>query len=130
VLSAEQKDHLAACPECQTVADDKLMSRALLRDVPVSAALPGPWFATRVMAAIAARESELTQSLDAWAAVPRLAARLTWISALALLLAGGWLYESPKVTQTSVNQATGESIFDLPQPQAPDDVLPSMERAQ
>ncbi|MCU1241624.1 MAG: hypothetical protein JWO71_2350 [Candidatus Acidoferrum typicum] len=130
VLSAEQKDHLAACPECKSVADDMSMSRAIFRDVPASATLPGPWFAPRVMAAIAARESELRQSFEAWAAVPRFAARLTWISALALLLAGGWLYESPKVAQTSVTQTGVESIFDSPQSQAPDDVLPSMEMAQ
>jgi hypothetical protein len=130
VLSAEQQEHLAECTECQAFADDMLMSRTILRDVPVPAAAPGPWFAPRVMAAIAARESELRQSLEAWAAVPRFAARVTWISALALLLAGGWLYESPKFAQTSGNQTTAESIFDSPQSQAADDVLPSMERAQ
>src|ERR1700730_9373631 len=123
VLAAEQKEHLAGCAECQAAADDMLMSRAIFRDVPASATLPGPWFAPRVMAAIAARESELRQSLEAWAAVPRFAARLTWISALALLLAGGWLYESPKVAQTSVGQTAIESIFDSPQSQAPDELL-------
>jgi hypothetical protein len=107
-----------------------LMSRAILRDVPAST-LPGPWFAPRVMAAIAARESELRQSLEAWAAVPRFAARLTWVSALALLLAGGWLYESPRGAQNTGNQTTAESLFDSPQSQALDDVLlPSAERAR
>ena len=130
VLSAEQQQHLAGCIECRAFADDKLTSRALLRDVPMSALPLGPWFAPRVMAAIAARESELRQSLEAWAAVPRFARRLTWISALALVLAGGWLYESPKFAQTSSNQTSAESIFDSPQSQAADDVLPSMEKPQ
>ena len=129
VLSAEQQKHLAGCTECQAFADDLLMSRAILKDVPAAAA-PGPWFAPRVMAAIAAREAELRQSLEAWAAVPRFAARLTWISAVALLLAGGWLYESPKFAQPSGNQTTAESIFDSPQSQASDDVLLPMETAQ
>jgi hypothetical protein len=123
VLSVEHKEHLAACLECKAVADDMSMSRAIFSDVPASAPLSGPWFAPRVMAAIAARESELRQSFEAWAAVPRFAARLTWISALALLLAGGWLYESPKVAQTSVGQTAIESIFDSPQSQAPDELL-------
>src|ERR1700730_5594431 len=117
VLAAEQKEHLAGCAECKAVADDMSMSRAIFRDVPASATRPGPWFAPRVMAAIAARASELRQSLEAWGAVPAVppfAARLTWISALALLLAGGWLYESPKIAQTSVNQTSVESIFDSP----------------
>ena len=123
VLSVEHKEHLAACLECKAVADDMSVTRALFRDVPASAPLSGPWFAPRVMAAIAARESEVRQSFEAWAAVPRFAARLTWISALALLLAGGWLYESPKVAQTSVGQTAIESIFDSPQSQAPDELL-------
>ena len=128
-LSAGQQEHLAGCPECQGVADDMSMSRIILRDMPVSSAVPAPWFAPRVMAAIAAREAELRQSLEAWAAVPRFAARLTWISALALLLAGGWLYQLPKRAQTSANQTTAESLFDSAQSQAPDDVLPT-ERPQ
>jgi predicted anti-sigma-YlaC factor YlaD len=124
-----QQEHLAACSNCQAVADDIAKSRIFLREVTPPAMQPGPWFAPRVMAAIAARESELRQSLEAWAAVPRFAARLTWISALALLLAGGWLYESPTLAPTSGNQTTAESLFDSPQSQTPDDVLP-MELAQ
>jgi hypothetical protein len=128
-LSAAQQKHLAACPECQEFADDILMTRTILSDMPRHAALSAPWFAPRVMAAIAAKESELGQSLDIWAAVPRLAARLTWVSALALLLASTWLYQSPRHTQTAANSNQGsiESLFDSAQPAAPDDVLPSTE---
>src|SRR5215468_3501785 len=75
-LSAEQQDHLACCPDCQAAVDERLMSRFLLRGLPAVAA-PDPWFAPRVMAAIAARESELRQSLETWTVLPRLAARLT-----------------------------------------------------
>jgi len=129
-LSSAQKEHLSECPDCQAAADDILMSRIIVRELPARAALPGTWFAPRVMAAIATRESELRQSLEAWAAVPRLAARLTWASALALLLASTWLYESPKFAQNSPNQGAVESLFDSPQSAASDDVLPAMERGQ
>jgi hypothetical protein len=130
-LSRAQQEHLAACPQCQVVADDIVMSRALLREVPARAALPGPWFAPRVMAAIAVRESELLQSLEAWAAVPRLAARLTWLSALALLLASTWLYQLPKFTPRSANETVAESLFDSPQSSSPqDDTVLPLERAQ
>jgi hypothetical protein len=130
-LSRAQQEHLAACPQCQAVADDIVMSHALLRDVPARAALPGPWFAPRVMAAIAARESELVQSLEAWAAVPRLAARLTWLSALALLLASTWLYQLPKFTPRSSNETVAESLFDSPQSSvSQDDAVMPLERAQ
>src|SRR5882762_1131715 len=76
-LPPAQQRHLAVCPDCQAAADELYMSRILLRDVPSRAATPSPWFAPRVMAAIAARESELRHTRDAWALVPKLAARLT-----------------------------------------------------
>jgi len=128
-LSGAQQKHLAACPQCQQVADDILMTRTILRDIPRHSEVSAPWFAPRVMAAIAAKELELRQSLDAWAAVPRLAARLTWVSALALLVASTWLYQSPAKTQTATNgnQGSIESLFDSAQSGAPDDVLPSTE---
>jgi hypothetical protein len=129
-LSSAQQEHVAACPECQSASADISMSRILLREVPARAASPGPWFAPQVMAAIAARESELRESLEAWAAVPRLAARLSWISGLALLVASTWLYQLPKSTQNSGSQATVESLFDAPQAAAPDDVLLSQEKGQ
>ncbi len=130
-LSPAQQEHLAACPACQEVSSDISTSRIVLRDVPARAASPGPWFAPRVMAAIAARESALRQSLDAWAAVPRLAARLTWISALALLLASTWLYQLPKPTPISGNESAVESLFDSPQSSASqEDVVLPLEKAQ
>ncbi len=130
-LSPVQQLHLAACRECQAASADISMTRIVLRDAPLRAASPGPWFAPRVMAAIAARESELRESLEAWAAVPRLAARLTWISALALLLASTWLYEVPKPAPISGNENTVESLFDSPQSSAPqDDVVLPLENAR
>ena len=128
-LSGTQQEHLAACPECQQVAEDILATRTILKDMPRHAEVSAPWFAPRVMAAIAVKESELRQSLEAWAAVPRFAARLTWVSALALLLASTWLYKSPQATQNvaqnSRNQSAVESLFDSPQSPATDDVLPA-----
>jgi hypothetical protein len=132
-LSGTEQKHLAACPECQRIVDDILMTRAILRDMPRHSEVSAPWFGPRVMAAIAAKESELRQSLEAWAAVPRFAARLTWVSALALLLASTWLYKSPQaapnVAQNSGSQSTVESLFDSPQSSATDDVLP-VEKSQ
>src|SRR6266404_1282648 len=124
-LSPVQQKHLVECPDCQSAADELLMSRILLKKIPSVTATPAPWFAPRVMAAIAARESELRQSLEAWAAVPRLAARLAWISALALLLASTWLSQLPKSTGISGNESAVESLFDSSQSSASqDDVVP------
>lgn len=126
-LSAAQREHLAGCADCQDAVDAFSVSRSVLQELPARPEEPGPWFAPRVMSAIAAREAELRQSLDAWAAVPRLAARLTWVSALALLLASTWLYESPKHAPASQSQGAIESLFDAAQPAAPDDVVLTME---
>jgi hypothetical protein len=113
------------------VADELFVSRGLLQKMSARSVEPGPWFATKVMAGIAARESKLQRSLEAWTVVPQFAARLTWISALALLLAGTWLYQSPKSVSRPGNESTIESLFDVtPASAAQDDVLPSFERGQ
>jgi hypothetical protein len=115
VLPSTLREHAATCPDCGAIAEDVLASRELLRALPASqAATARPWFAPRVMAAIAARELELGHALEAWTAVPKLAARLTWACALALLLASTWLYESPRSTPKPGTGATVESLFDLP----------------
>lgn len=129
VLSPKQQEHLASCPDCQAAVDERLVRRFLLRGLK-PAASPSAWFAPRVMAAIAARESELRQSLETWAVLPRIAARLTWVSALALLLMGTWVFESPKFARNSSNPTGAETLFEAPQAQAPDDVLIGMDRGR
>ena len=128
---AALQEHLADCADCRTAAEELSLSRALLRKMPPRPIAPGPWFAGRVMAAIAAREAILERSLEAWTVVPKFAARLTWISALALLLAGSWLYQGPKPTPRTGNEGGVESLFDVaPASASQDDVLTSFERAR
>jgi hypothetical protein len=124
-LTPGLQTHLKACADCQSAIDEFQTSRTLLRDLPSAGTQASPWFVSRVMAAIAARESELRRSVETWTVVPRLAARLTWISALALLLAGTWLYEMPRSSQPkSSSDITAESLFDAsPSIAAQDDVL-------
>lgn len=119
------QEHAAACLDCQAAADEILTSRKLLKALPAQADTPRPWFAPRVMAAIAARESELKRSLEAWTAVPKLAAKLTWVSAFALLLASTWLYKRP-VPSVPANPAVTDSVFEnAPPASSNDDVLVS-----
>lgn len=66
--------------------------RQLLRGLEVRRAEPSAFFAKRVMAAIEAREAELTRRVRAWAAVPTFASRLSAVAVMLLLLAGTWLY--------------------------------------
>ena len=78
------------------------------------------------MAAIAAREAELRQSLDAWSVIPKLALQLTWISALALVLASTWFLQRPAtVPSRPATDITGEPVQNAA-PLTNDDLLISL----
>ena len=102
---AALKQHAAACTDCRDAAENILEARALLADMPSNAPMGGPWFAMRVMAAIAARKAELSHAADTWTFLPRLAARLTWASSIALLLASAWLYQRPATMPATATTA-------------------------
>ncbi len=122
------KEHINACADCRAATENLLAARALLAELPSTAAIPGPWFAPRVMAAIAARKAELGRAVDTWTFLPKLASRLTWASALALLLASGWLYQKPVIPPSKpvVTDITGEPVVDTAPPANSDDVLVSL----
>jgi hypothetical protein len=85
------------------------------------------------MAAIAARESQVRRLATAWTAVPRLASRLACISALAILVAGTWLYRKPVSSPPSQTgtEASVDSIFETaPPPQQDDMLLSTVEKNQ
>jgi hypothetical protein len=123
--SAAQRAHLTACGSCQEAAQDLLATREIFKGVAAHAEMERPWFATRVMAAIAARERELSEAASTWLAVPRLASRLAMASGALLLVASTWLYERPLPTsnQQATNLAAQESLFEAPPPVNQDDVL-------
>lgn len=104
-MPAGVRQHAQGCPHCQEAAGNLLASRALLSGVRSSADLGGPWFASRVMAAIAARKAELSLAADTWTFLPKLASRLTWASSIALLLASAWLYQKPATLSSPATSA-------------------------
>ena len=99
-----------------------------MAELPSTATMAGPWLVPRVMAAIAARKEELTRAADTWTFLPKLAARLTWASAVALLLASTWLYQKPISTSAKpmLTDITGEPLVDTTTPPTNDDVLVSL----
>jgi negative regulator of sigma E activity len=114
------------CSDCHDAAEDIVAIRILLREA-ANAPAAGPWFAPRVMAAIASQEAELSRGAAIWLAVPRFAARLAWIAAAALVFTCTWLYERPvpQPPQTASVYAS-EHLFDPPTlPPNHDDVLVS-----
>jgi hypothetical protein len=121
------RGHAAECRDCATAVYELAASRELLRALPRQAEV-GPWFAPRVMAAIRARELELRRSADEWTVVPKLARRLTWVSALALLLAGTWLFGSNASAPLKpvATDITGEPVQDYAAPASNDELLLSL----
>jgi anti-sigma factor RsiW len=106
--------HLASCSECRIFADELVEARAMLQG-DLGGPQPGPFFLARVMASIADREGELEKSSQTWAAVPRLAYRLSVLAALTLLVAASWLYQpsTRKATTAAVNtEQSSEGLFE------------------
>jgi hypothetical protein len=122
--SREMLEHSAACEDCAAAAEEMLESRELLRALPRESSTSLPWFAPRVMAAIAMREAELRQSFDAWTVIPKFALQLTWISALALMLAGTWFLQRANVPSRPATDITGEPVGSAPMTN--DDLLVSL----
>src|SRR5690242_13598571 len=82
VLPGACQNHASVCANCRTSIEDLLATRALMKELPSDSDLAGPWFSTRVMAAIVEQESKSRGAESTWMAVPRLASRLTWVSAV------------------------------------------------
>jgi hypothetical protein len=96
-LPRDMRQHAVSCEACRVFAEELAETRAIL-GLAGSKAEPGPFFLARVMASIASRESELENKAQTWAAVPRLASRLTVLASLGLLIAATWLYQMPSAT--------------------------------
>jgi hypothetical protein len=118
-LASEDRAHLHECDECRVALEAWLSFRQSVQSSKPAAAAP-PWFAARVMAAIAAREEE-SRPIAAWIAVPRFAARLAWVCAAALVFAGTWLYEKPLVRHAAPSATANEGLFDTQPPSVSED---------
>jgi hypothetical protein len=124
-LSLEDRAHLQACAECRIALEAWLSFRHSLTVTRPSFSAP-PWFASRVMAVIAAREEE-SRPIAAWLAVPRFASRLAWASAALLFFAGTWLYQKPPARVSKPSVSATESLFDTQSPSvSEDEVLVSL----
>jgi hypothetical protein len=131
--SPQQRAHAAACEDCRKASEELLATRLLLNALPPQMDVPRPWFAARVMSAIAARGTESIRLATAWTVVPKLASRLAWVSAVAILVAGTWLYRKPVSSSPSQTgtEASVESIFETGPPPNQDDVfLSTVEKNQ
>jgi len=124
-LAAEVLEHARECDACEEAAETFWASRELLagplelaREWISAVSDAKPWFAVRVMAKIAERETEGRRALTEWSgAVAKLASRLAWVSALLLLVGTTWLYgpHGGQLNNESVEskaQGTQQYLFD------------------
>ena len=124
-MSPGSRKHASKCADCREAADDVALTRSALRPLGEVSAEPGPWFATRVMTAIAGRESEMDLRDAVWVSIRRLAPRLVAVCALLLLLASTWTYRLRQMEIVGRTQTgSADTVLEPGQP-APlnDDVL-------
>ncbi len=129
-LGTELRGHAETCGNCLDAADDLVETRNLLLagNGAERTAEPGPWFTSKVMNAIATKETEIEQSEGVWQSVRRLAPRLAAVCALILVLAGTWAIQVRRDSVARQMSAPGESLFETsPSSVLNDDVLLSAE---
>ncbi len=124
-MTQGSREHGSECAECREAADDVALTRSALRPLGQLSAEPGPWFATRVMAAIAGRESDLDLGDAVWLSIRRLAPRLVAVCALLLVLASTWTYQARRMENAGQPQVSANETVLEPGQTAPlnDDVL-------
>jgi hypothetical protein len=124
-LSEEDRKHMELCGNCHEAAEELAATKKLFRGVASFADEERPWFASRVMAAIALREKELAERVSAWSEFPRFASRLAWVTSILLLAGTTWFYSRAVRAPNSQGSGAQESIFEVPQQQTapPDDIL-------
>ena len=125
-VSAEGRSHYAGCTKCRAAAEYFAESRRIFAGIEQSTPVAGPWFATRVRAAIEAEEKVLALREGLWIAIPKYATRLALVTAIVLLAGTTWLFERQIARQAS-GSTNEEFLFGSPTQQpSQDDVLVSM----
>lgn len=117
--------HAEVCADCRAALDDLLATRKALEPMRVPVAEAGPWFATRVMAAIRSRENEQEERRNGvWIGIRRLAPRLVALCALVLVVGTTWAYQVRQgELARRVQLSSGESVFESVPAPLNDDVM-------
>jgi hypothetical protein len=123
LLSVESRAHAARCLGCRAAVEQFAEARDLLRPLSEMQAEPGPWFVTRVMAAIEVRERDEERE-GVWANVRRLAPRIVAFCTLLLVLGSTWAIHVKQKEVQQNKMEPYEALFE-PGPAVPlnDDVM-------
>jgi negative regulator of sigma E activity len=133
-LGAELAAHVSNCEHCRESAGAFALSRSLLRSGLEPAAVPGPYFSSRVMAAIHAEENRrASQRVVFWSPLEHLAARMAVVAATIVLLLSFYVYAvAPQISSEETAQAQSYELVphqQVDQPQTKDEVLMSLVEA-
>jgi anti-sigma factor RsiW len=131
--SEELEAHLRSCAACREALEEARLTERLVRGTFEPAEEPGPAFTHLVMARVNAAEAWIREQKNFWRPFERLAWRLTFTAALALvflfaygLQLGSAVSAPPAPTPTAFAQPT--ETFEAPAavPSSADDVLVAM----
>ncbi len=125
-MPTEVRRHVPGCGSCAEALEDFAETRNMLLSEANRAAMvePGPWFSTKVMNAIAAKENEEEEREGVWQSVRKLAPRLAAICALVLVLGGTWAVQTSRKMNAGPTMQAGEGLFEpTPTGRLDDDVL-------
>ena len=114
LINGVTRGHAEVCADCKAAVEAMSVTRRELARLSEAAVEPGPWFTTRVMAAIRAKESEIEEKKNGvWVSVRRLAPRLVAFCTLLLVLGGTWALEVRKAEEArQAEMRPVESLFD------------------
>lgn len=124
-MSSEARGHAKVCEDCKLAVENLVETRRALQPMSAGVAEPGPWFVTRVMAAIRVRESELEERRNGvWLSVRRLAPRLVALCTVLLVVGTTWAVQLRRediARRAALGSA--ESVFEAVRAPLNDDVL-------
>ena len=114
LMNGLTRGHAEVCADCKAAVEAMSVTRRELARLPEAALEPAPWFTTRVMGAIRAKESEIEEKKNGvWVSVRRLAPRLVAFCTLLLVVGGTWALEVRKAEEArQAEMRPVESLFD------------------
>jgi hypothetical protein len=111
-MGLEAREHAQLCAGCDEAVRELVEARLALQPLIQDKVEPGPWFATRVMATIAAKEKEFEERNGVWINVRRLAPRLVAVSTLLLMLGGTWALQLRQADHSASKRPAAEGLFE------------------
>jgi len=125
LLPQQARQHAADCASCKAALEDFSEARQALTPMRGTIHEPGPWFVSRVLAAIQATERELEEQAEGvWVSVMRIAPRLAAFAAVLLVFGGTWAMELHRAQRSRQPQLQpAEGLFESAPTPANDDIV-------